>query len=423
MDTARLQRRFGRRAFLRWAASGTVTAALAPTLAACDALTPSVVKAPDDWWAKQRVEGVLDFANWPYYIDRTRTNAHPSLELFTSRTGIAVNYYRPIRANATFLEEIRPDLEAGRSSGYDLIVITNGPELSTLISNGWLTPLDHSRLPNFVAHASPLVQSPSWDPGNRYTVAWQSGLTGLAFRPEAARALGRPPTSIQDLWSPALVGRVGMFADLLDLGSFGLLAIGRAPELSRSYMWQEAAARLREQRDAGIVRGYYDQSYVQALERGEIWVSQAWSGDIFQANALGHPELRFVLPEEGAMFWTDSLMIPKGAEHPLDASTYMDFVYDPYVAALIADWVWYISPVPDAKLIVADRLGDPTVANSPLVFPPEELLEGRELPRPAPRDRSGPLLAGSDLNNYYRFIDEREQEEWRKTFSSVVAGG
>lgn len=122
------------------------------------------------------------------------------------------------------------------------------------------------------------------------------------------------------------------------------------------------------------------------------------------------------------MFWTDNLMIPKGAEHPLDALTYMDFVYDPYVAALIADWVWYLCPVPEAKSIVTERLGDPAVANSPLVFPPEELLEGRELASPAAPGLSGPLFAGSQLHSYYRFIDQQEREQWRTTFSAVIAG-
>ena len=227
--------------------------------------------------------------------------------------------------------------------------MTNGPEVTKLINSGWLTPLDPTRMQNFDRYASELVRDPPWDPGNRYTVAWQSGLTGIAFRPEAVQALGRRPQSIADLFDPALEGRVGMMSDSLDLGSAGLLELGIDPETSTEADWLKAADSLREQRAAGLVRQYYAQSYIGALRSGEIWASQAWSGDVFQAQQLGSEGLRFVVPDEGAILWTDNLMITRNARHPVDAMTYIDFVYRPDVAAMIADWVWYISPVPAAR--------------------------------------------------------------------------
>ena len=81
------------------------------------------------------------------------------------------------------------------------------------------------------------------------------------------------------------------------------------------------------------MRGYYDQGYINTLENGDTWLTQAWSGDIFQANQSGYPELKFVVPEEGVMLWHDNMMIPVGAADPLDAITYMDYVYEPNVAA------------------------------------------------------------------------------------------
>jgi spermidine/putrescine transport system substrate-binding protein len=281
--------------------------------------------------------------------------------------------------------------------------MTNGPEVNRLIASGWLTPLDQSLLPNFHRYASDLVRDPNWDPGNRYTVAWQSGLTGIAYRPEAVEALGRRPRSIHDLFDPALEGRVGMMSDLNDLGSAGLLAIDVVPGESTQDDWLRAADALREQRAAGVVRSYYGQSYIGALRRGDTWASQAWSGDVFQAQQLGTEELTFVVPEEGALLWTDNMMIPLNARHPLDAMTYIDFVYRPDVAAMIADWVWYVSPVPEAKQIVAEDLDDPEVANSPLVFP------GEQVAREGVRDY--PVFANSDAFN-----------EWVRLFQPIVFG-
>ena len=36
-------------------------------------------------------------------------------------------------------------------------------------------------MPNFDKYAGPLIKNPSWDPGNKYTMAWQSGWTALAY--------------------------------------------------------------------------------------------------------------------------------------------------------------------------------------------------------------------------------------------------
>ena len=414
--------RLSRRGFLRAAAVGAGAAALPSLLSACGspssaAPAPSVPVDWDRWWLSQEMTGVLDFANWPYYIDRKQGNVHPSLDLFTATTGSIVNYSRPVRGNESFLEKIRPALEAGRPTGYDIIVMTNGPSMSTLIDSEWLTPLDRSVMQNFDAQASDLVRNPPWDPGNRYSAAWQSGLTGIGFRPEAVEALGRKPNSVADLWHPALAGRVGMFRDEMDLGSFGLLSVGANPQHSSVYQWSQAADALREQRESGVVKGYYDQEYLQALQRGDLWVTQAWSGDIFQANQLGHPELEFVIPAEGAMLWTDSMMIPLHAEHPADAMAYIDFVYRPEVAAMIADWVWYITPVPASRPIIREEYGNDVVADSPLVFPESVRVDppdGEETGSVAPSE------APQVLRRYPVFEGAEELAIWRRFFGPIV---
>jgi spermidine/putrescine transport system substrate-binding protein len=397
---------FGRRRFL----SGAVGAAGWAIAAAAGACTPVRRGEPEasaspspgsaDWWAAQRRVGLLNFANWPYYIDRHK-GSRPSLELFMREKAITVNYYRPIRDMQSFYARIRPILESGGDTGYDLMVLSNGPELDEMIERGWLIEIDHSLLPSFAAHAGPLVRDPAWDPGNRFTVAWQSGFTGIAYRPEAVEMLGREPTSVRDLWDPRLEHRVGMMADTYELGSFGLLAVGVDPAASTADAWRTAADALDRQRRVVSPR-YYDQGYIGALARGDVWISMAWSGDVFQINALGHPEIGFVVPDEGAMFWTDSMVIPAMAQHPVDAAIYMDFVYEPRIAAMIAAWVWYVSPVPEAKKIVAEDLGEEEVAGSPLVFP-------------------GPdVSAGGRVNDYFVFADPAEFDEWVATFRPIV---
>jgi len=348
------------------------------------------------WWAKQKQAGTLDFANWPLYID-TDHGKHPSLEQFTKQTGITVDYKEVIQDNAPFYAKIAPSLQAGQSIGYDIIVMTNGWYLTELINHGWLIPLDKAKLPNFTKYASPIVKSPAYDNGNTYTVAWQSGFTGIAYDPKLT---GREITSIQDLFDPKFKGHVGMMSDNTELGSAGLLQLGIDPATSTQADWKKAATVLQKQRDDGLVRQYYDQSYIKALENGDTWITQAWSGDIFQANASGYPHLKFVVPKEGVMHWTDNMMIPMGAAHPVDALEWMNFYYDPKIAAEVADWVNYLCPVPAAKQVIAKQLQDPGVANSPLVFPTKAM--------------------DAKARDYYTFKDYNEFKTWNGIFDPII---
>ena len=399
------QRRLSRREMIRYAGVGAMGVSFAAILAACAEKTTAggwaSASAQAFDWASQTLHHELNFANWPYYID-TSHGTHPTLDTFTQQTGIKVNYKPVINDNQAFYAKIKPFLEQGKPTGWDLMVITNGVQLSELIDNNWLIPLDLSKLPNFTANADPSVKDPTYDKGNTYTVAWQSGLTGIAFSPKATQALGREPNTVNDLFDPSLAGHVGMMSDNTELGSIGLLKLGIEPSTSTPDDWNQAAAILQKQKDDGIPRGYFDQGYINQLENGNTWITQAWSGDVFIANQSGYPELKFIVPQEGVMIWTDNMMIPAGAANPLDALTYMNYVYDPHVAALMANYIWYITPVPAAKTIVETLPGGKPVASSPLVFPDQALF--------------------AKTHQYYVFTGTSDLDQWNNTFDPIITG-
>jgi spermidine/putrescine transport system substrate-binding protein len=204
-------------------------------------------------------------------------------------------------------------------------------------------------------------------------MAWQSGITGIGYDP---RRVGKKITSWQDLLDPKLKGKIGMFGDTEDLPCSALVAIGVNPETSTESDWRKAAAWLKRQQP--LVRKYYEQDYIDPLSKGDLWASMAWSGDVFQANASG-AHLEFVVPKEGAVIWTDNMCIPAHAAHPVDAMIYMDFVYQPGIAAMIADYVNYITPVTATQKIFEQDARDATsksdrqyyqeLSTSPMIFP------------------------------------------------------
>jgi spermidine/putrescine transport system substrate-binding protein len=145
-----------------------------------------------------------------------------------------------------------------------------------------------------------------------------------------------------------------MLGDAQEIGNFGLLLTGVNPADSTKDDRQAAADKLREQRDAALVRAYYEQDFIQPLTNGDVWLAMAWSGDIFQQNVEEGANLKFIVPEEGATLWTDNMMIPVTSEAPVDALKLMDYFYDPEVAASLASYINYIPPAPEVKDVLAD---------------------------------------------------------------------
>jgi spermidine/putrescine transport system substrate-binding protein len=368
------------------------------------------------WWAKQQLHHTVNFANWPYYID-VLGGKHPSLEHFTQTTGIQVTYTEPISDNLPFYAKIRPSLQAKQYTGFDIIVMTNSsPPLGYLINFGWLTPLDQSMMTNFYKYAGPLIKNPSWDPGNKHTMAWQSGWTGIGYN---SSVINDPGTSVDILFDQKYAGKVGMMSDPQELGSVGLLAIGVEPASSTESDWAKAAKKLQQQKSDGIVRAYYDQSYIDHLKNGDIVVSQAWSGDIFQADLNSkYRDLKLLIPSEGGMFWTDNMCIPMYSQNPKDAMTLMDYFYNPQVQAVVEYYNDYVCPVPAAKQVLLNPTGwaeqtlkamkpsiglPPSVtANAPLVFPTPQYI--------------------TDSRPYFQYKSQEELNAWNNLFLPITQG-
>ncbi|HEX9035209.1 MAG TPA: spermidine/putrescine ABC transporter substrate-binding protein [Streptosporangiaceae bacterium] len=418
------QSRLSRRQLLTSAGTGAGMLGLGAFLAACGVKgTPTGGTTQTAggvgtaaWWAKQKATKTVNFANWPYYIDVLK-GKHPSLDHFTATTGIAVTYTEPIGDNMPFYAKIRTSLSAKQSTGYDIIVMTNNsPALGYLIEFGWLIPLDQGAMPNFDKNAGPLIKNPSWDPGNKYTMAWQSGWTAIGYNSSVVK---NPGSSVGILFDKKYAGKVGMMADPQELGSVGLLAIGVDPATSTESDWAKAAKRLQQQKSDGIVRAYYDQDYINHLKNGDTLVSMAWSGDIFQADLNSkYRNLKLLIPNEGGMFWTDNMCIPAYAQNPRAAMTLMDYFYQPDVEAVVEYYDDYVCPVPGAKDVLLNPSGwaaqtltqmkpviglpTSTTADAPTVFPTPAYIK--------------------NSRSYYQYKSQEELTAWNNLFLPITQG-
>ena len=340
------------------------------------------------------------FANWPFYMDQAKDENgqvfNPSLARFQEQTGISVEYEDVINSNEEFFGRLRPLLEAGDDSGWDIIVITNGRIFTALANNDWVYPLDPARRPNFDANAATWAKDPFYDPDNAHGMAWQSGITGIGYNPSMVNG---EITKLDDLADPAKVGTgtVGMLT--YDMPDFVMINLGIDPQTSGPDDWREAAAWLQMQKDSGTVRGYYGNDYLDELKAGNLTAAMAWSGDVIYSNVWLDFEMQFVFPEDGALLWIDNMLIPAGAQNPVGAMQVMDYYYDPEAATMVTEWVQYMSPVPATKDLMlrdadaAQEEGSTGLANklrasaeSPYLYPDDEFLSRTSFGRPLETD-------------------------------------
>jgi spermidine/putrescine transport system substrate-binding protein len=366
----RLQRSLvTRRSVLRGLGMGAVLGASSGLLAACGSDGTSSGTSSSPATDLSSTEKILAWSNWPLYIDvDEKSKERPTLKAFTARTGIDVTYTEDVNDNDEFFGKVRPQLAAGKSTGRDLVTLTDWMA-GRMISLGYVQKLDKARIPN-AANLQPALAKPSFDADRSYTMPWQSGLTGIAYNTKATG--GKPVMTIGELLTdPKLKGRVTALTEMRDTMGLILLDMGKDPSDFTDADFEAAIEMLDKAVKGGQIRQFTGNDYAQGLAAGNIAACIAWSGDVIQLQA-DDPGIAFQIPESGAMIWSDNLMIPKGSQHQANAHALIDYYYDPAVAAQVAAYVNYICPVKGAQ--DAMRKIDAELADNPLIFPDAEAL-------------------------------------------------
>jgi len=372
----RLTVELDRRRFLQ----GTALTGVAAFIAACSTggtggsppaeTSAGATEAPSAGGGEQSPSAELNFANWPLYIDTDEDDPskHKTLDDFTAKYGTVVNYSEVINANDEFFGTIRPALEGGQDSGWDIVVLTDWMA-GRLIRLGWTETFDLANMPSKVANMQDVYKGVSFDPTDDHHAPWQSGMTGLGYDTPVTGEL----TSLDALWTddPRWTGKVTFLNEMRDAVGLTLLRLGKDPSQATEADADAAVSEMQKAVDAGIVRAFTGNDYAEDLVAGNVVLAMAWSGDIVVKQAEKET-LAWQLPDEGGMLWTDNMLIPKGAAHKYTAELMIDFVYDPTIAAQIAAYVNYVTPVKGAKEVLEAL--DPDLASNPLIFPPEDVL-------------------------------------------------
>ena len=364
-----MTRHLTRRQLLERAALGGAALTLPGFLAACGSDEAETAATTATGGGTKQLAAELRFANWQLYIDvDEKTKKRPTLDQFKAETGVTVDYFEEINSNDEYFGKIQGPLARGQSIDRDIVVFTDNSRYpGLLVDEGWVEKLDKDAIPNIVNLVDAL-KSPPFDPDRSYSLPWQSGMTGIAYN---AKLTSTPITSIDQLLEDSkLKGKITLLSEMADTLGVVMTSNGDDPAKVTDETFKRAIDRVKAAVDSGQVRQFTGNDYSGPLSKGDLIAALSWSGDVVQLQA-DNANLKWGIPDDGGMIWTDNMLIPKGGD-VFTASTYMNFVYDPEVAAKIAAYVNYVTPVKGAKEELAKT--DPDTAANPLIFPDEATL-------------------------------------------------
>ena len=299
----------------------------------------------------------LNLYIWSEYIDpaivsdfESQSGQHVNLSLYESS------------------EEMLAKIQyAGGESQYDVVVVAN-MMIPLMAQLELLQPLDHTQLPNLANLDSAFI-SPSYDPGNRYSAAYQWGTVGLMYNRGRLPQLD-PSWSV--LFEPARqVGSFILIDEMRDQLGTALIYLGHsansvdAEQVKAAGHLVLAAKKSRHAR--GFAGGVGGKNRVAA---GVVDMAVVWNGDALRAiDEAEELDLAYMLPQEGSVLWADVMAIPGKAPNVHGAHQFVNFILDADVGARLSNHNRYATPNRAALpgIHAADRA-------NPVLYPSAEVM-------------------------------------------------
>lgn len=260
--------------------------------------------------------------------------------------------------------EMEAKLRAGGDSQYD-VVVPSSYYVPEMVDEGLLQPVDHAALTNFKNLAA-RFQNPTYDPGDKYSIPYQWGTTGIVYDPSKIKDPG-------DGWGILFDPKVNPNYPFVIPKGEGRDQIGAACaylgygfNCSDPKQWIEAAKLIKATKARPNFAGFVDETPARdQMKHGLIAASMAYNGDIAGCKADGTClNLKFYLPKQGSEIWVDTMAIPAHAPHPDLANEFINYILDASVGASLSNFNQYASPnaaaQPQLSGIMSSELITPT---------------------------------------------------------------
>ncbi len=295
------------------------------------------------------------------FYDWTEDKIEATFEAFTEEYGVKITYlvYES-------QEEAIENMRAGEV--YDVVVLEN-QFIPGLLAEGLLAEIDYGNVPNF-RNISANFRDLVHDPGNKHTIPYSWGSTGLVVRSDLVE---EPVVRWADMWDPRYAGQVvGWTSTPRYMLGAVLKSLGYSVNSEDPVELEAALERLLELKPNAIWLGE-ELSIAPLLVSGEAVLGLGWAEDVWLVQEENEAAV-YVLPEEGTILWGDNLIIPANSPHKYTAELFLDFILRPEINGQIVNGNYYATANQAATPFV-----DPEILNDPVVYPTNEQMQNAEL--------------------------------------------
>lgn len=296
--------------------------------------------------------GEVHLYNWANYFP-------PELmEKFEAETGIKVT----LDTYASD-EDMLAKLQAG-GGGYD-VVFPGGQTVESLVQQGLVEKIDAKSMPNF-ENVLPPFQSVAGDGNREYSVPYMWGTTGFTY--DSAKV---PGGKLTESWKeffephPELVGQLGALDSVADLYNAAAYYLGVDKCTEDPAEAQKILDLLTKQKEA--VKVYATSGTIDAVVSGEVILFQHWNGAAHRTKEQ-LPTAVYVYPKEGASFWSDNMMVPKGAPNLENAKTFLNWMMEPENAAIATNFSGYMNSIKGSDAYLDESLKTDPAVNMPAKY-------------------------------------------------------
>lgn len=281
---------------------------------------------------------------------------------FQKETGIKVNYstYDSNEAMHAKIKVLK------KNEGYDL-VFPSTYYVDKMRKEGLLTEIDKTKLSN-LKNLDPSLLDKPYDPGNKYSIPYLWGSSSIAVNSKFIDP--KAITSWNDLWKPEFKNRLVLTDDIREVFAMALMSLGFSGNTKDPVQIEAAYKKLATLKPN--VRLYNSESPKLPFLNQEVYAGMIWNGEAYMAS-LENPDIKFIYPKEGTIFWIDNMIIPKNARNIENAHKFINFILKPEIAKIISHEIGYATPNQAAR-----QLMDEKVRNNKTIYPDPGIVSAGE---------------------------------------------
>jgi spermidine/putrescine transport system substrate-binding protein len=247
--------------------------------------------------------------------------------------------------------------------GYDVIFPADYMVKIMTVEN-IIEPLNFNSIPN-LKNLDPKFVNQTFDPGNKYSLPYQWGTMGIGYNLKVTQG---EINSWATMFDSKYTGKIAWQDNARYTFAGVLMYLGFDPNTTNPVEINQARDLLIKSKN--IISAFVPDTGQALLDQGEVNVTMEWSGDIFQVMKE-NPNLRYAIPKEGTILFSDNMAIPKGAPHKELAEKFINFILQPDIGAKISNFTHYGSP---NKAAIDQGLIDPKDLKNPQIYPSAEVF-------------------------------------------------